>query len=165
MSAASADEVTSFARSEQLNQDLLASDFGEVSDVELGTLPIEEEPEPEPEPEPEEEPEEEDGAPSVNMPSMYTGGGDPAKWMAAAGIAESDWGYVDSIVQRESGWNPNAVNASSGASGLVQALPCSKVPGSCFDPVDNLKWADGYAKSRYGSWSAAVEFWEKNHWW
>lgn len=78
----------------------------------------------------------------------YSGGGSPAEWMAAAGIAESDWGYVDYIVSKESSWNPNAVNSSSGASGLVQALPCGKVPGNCFNPVDNLKWADGYAKGR-----------------
>lgn len=95
----------------------------------------------------------------------YTGGGSPAEWMAAAGIAEADWGYVDFIVSKESGWNPNAVNASSGASGLVQALPCGKVPGSCFDPVDNLRWANGYAVGRYGSWGAAYAFWTANHWW
>lgn len=95
----------------------------------------------------------------------YSGGGSPAEWMAAAGIAESDWGYVDYIVSKESSWNPNAVNSSSGASGLVQALPCGKVPGSCFNPVDNLKWADGYAKNRYGSWAGAYNFWTSNHWW
>lgn len=95
----------------------------------------------------------------------YTGGGSKDEWLRAAGIAESDWVYVDYIVNRESGWNPNAVNSSSGASGLVQALPCGKVPGSCFDPVDNLKWADGYAKGRYGSWAQAYDFWVTNHWW
>ena len=95
----------------------------------------------------------------------YSGGGSPAEWMAAAGIAESDWGYVDYIVSKESSWNPNAVNSSSGASGLVQALPCGKVSGSCFNPVDNLKWADGYAKGRYGSWAGAYNFWTSNHWW
>jgi len=95
----------------------------------------------------------------------YTGGGSSSEWMAAAGIAESDWGYVDYIVKKESGWNPNAVNKGSGASGLVQALPCGKVPGNCFNPVDNLKWADGYAKGRYGSWAQAYSFWTNNHWW
>lgn len=98
-------------------------------------------------------------------PLFYTGGGAPAEWMAAAGIAESDWGYVDYIVSRESGWNPNATNPSSGACGLVQALPCSKVPGNGYDPVDNLRWANGYATGRYGSWAGAQAFWSKNHWW
>ncbi|KNY08054.1 hypothetical protein AKH00_02145 [Microbacterium sp. GCS4] len=98
-------------------------------------------------------------------PLFYTGGGAPAEWMSAAGIAEADWGYVDYIVSRESGWNPNATNKSSGACGLVQALPCSKVPGNGYDPVDNLRWATGYATGRYGSWAGAHAFWTKNHWW
>ena len=98
-------------------------------------------------------------------PLFYTGGGAPAEWMAAAGIASSDWGNVDYIVSRESGWNPNATNSGSGACGLVQALPCSKVPGNGYDPVDNLRWANGYAVGRYGSWGAAVAFWSSNNWW
>ncbi|WP_230667912.1 MULTISPECIES: lytic transglycosylase domain-containing protein [unclassified Microbacterium] len=96
---------------------------------------------------------------------FYTGGGAPADWMAAAGIAQSDWGYVDYIVSRESGWNPNATNPYSGACGLVQALPCSKVPGGGYDPVANLTWANGYAVGRYGSWANAYAFWTANHWW
>ena len=96
---------------------------------------------------------------------LYTGGGSKDEWLRASGIAESDWGYVDYIVSKESSWNPNATNASSGASGLVQALPCGKVPGSCFNPVDNLKWANGYAVGRYGSWAQAYAFWSSNHWW
>lgn len=102
---------------------------------------------------------------SAAAPARYTGGGAPAEWMAAAGIAESDWGYVDYIASKESGWNPNATNASSGACGVIQALPCSKVPGSGYDPVDNLRWANGYATSRYGSWAGAYAFWTSNHWW
>lgn len=100
-------------------------------------------------------------------PSMprYTGGGSKEDWMSAAGIASGDWAYVDYIVSRESGWNPNATNASSGACGLVQALPCSKVPGNGYDPVDNLRWGNGYAVGRYGSWAAAYAFWSRNHWW
>jgi soluble lytic murein transglycosylase-like protein len=96
---------------------------------------------------------------------VYTGGGSPAQWMAAAGIAQSDWGYVDYIVKRESGWNPNATNRSSGACGLVQALPCSKVPGNGYNPVDNLRWGSGYASGRYGGWAGAYAFWVSHNWW
>lgn len=95
----------------------------------------------------------------------YTGGGSKEQWMAAAGIASGDWAYVDYIVSKESGWNPNATNQSSGACGLVQALPCSKVPGNGYDPVDNLRWGNGYAVGRYGSWAGAYDFWTRNHWW
>lgn len=98
-------------------------------------------------------------------PLYYSGGGSQAEWMAAAGIAASDWGYVDYIVSHESGWNPNATNSGSGACGLVQALPCSKVPGNGYDPVDNLRWATGYAQGRYGSWADAYNFWVNNSWW
>lgn len=98
-------------------------------------------------------------------PVKYSGGGSSSDWLSAAGIPESDWGYVDYIVSRESSWNPNATNASSGACGLVQAYPCSKVPGSGYDPVDNLTWANGYAVGRYGSWAEAHAFWTSNHWW
>lgn len=107
-------------------------------------------------------------APKSSAPAQsprYTGGGSKEEWMAAAGIASSDWPYVDYIVSKESGWNPNATNKSSGACGLVQALPCSKVPGNGYDPVDNLRWGNGYAVGRYGSWAGAYNFWTRNHWW
>jgi uncharacterized protein YabE (DUF348 family) len=94
----------------------------------------------------------------------YTGGGTKSEWMAAAGIPESLWGYVDAIVSRESGWNPNATNKSSGACGLAQALPCSKVPGNPYDPVDSLRWMNGYVTGRYGGWEGAYNFWQANHW-
>ncbi|MBC9955186.1 transglycosylase SLT domain-containing protein [Leucobacter sp. cx-42] len=108
----------------------------------------------------------EDSEESASTESLrYTGGGAPSEWMAAAGIAQSDWGFVDYIASRESGWNPNATNADSGACGLIQAYPCSKVPGNGYNPVDNLQWANGYAVGRYGSWAAAYDFWTSNHWW
>lgn len=96
---------------------------------------------------------------------FYSGGGTQTEWLTAAGIAPSDWGYVEYIVHKESSWNPNATNASSGACGLVQALPCSKVPGNGYNPIDNLRWANGYATGRYGSWAGAYDFWISNHWW
>lgn len=101
----------------------------------------------------------------TSAPPLYSGGGSKDQWLLDSGIAQSDWGYVDYIVSKESGWNPNAVNAGSGASGLVQALPCGKVAGNCFNPVDNLKWANSYAVGRYGSWAQAYSFWASNHWW
>lgn len=90
--------------------------------------------------------------------------GSPAEWMSAAGIPESEWDYVNFIVERESGWNPAAVNASSGACGLAQALPCSKIPGDWSDPVNALQWQHGYVQDRYGSYAEAYAFWQANHW-
>lgn len=90
--------------------------------------------------------------------------GDKYTWLAASGIPEAHWGYVDSIVSRESGWNPNAVNASSGACGLGQQLPCGKWAGAWNDPVAALKAMTGYVTGRYGGWPQAVAFWNANHW-
>ena len=91
-------------------------------------------------------------------------GGTKADWMRAAGIPESEWSYVDSIVTRESGWNPNAVNKSSGACGLGQQLPCGKWAGAWNDPVAALVAMSGYVKARYGGWAGAVAFWNANRW-
>lgn len=91
-------------------------------------------------------------------------GGNKESWMAAAGIPQAHWGYVDSIVSRESGWNPNAVNRSSGACGLGQQLPCGKWAGAWNDPVAALVAMTGYVNARYGGWAGAVSFWNSRHW-
>ena len=103
-------------------------------------------------------------APTSTPAKQYTGGGNKDAWMAAAGIPQDQWGYVDSIVSRESSWNPNAVNASSGACGLAQALPCSKMGPNWSDPVVALKWQYNYVNNRYGGYPQAVAFWNANHW-
>ena len=90
-------------------------------------------------------------------------------WMAQAGISPSDYGYVNYIIQRESHWNPLAKNAYSGATGLCQALPGSKMASAGSDwatnPITQLRWCNGYAIGRYGSWAKAYQFWTVNHWW
>lgn len=101
------------------------------------------------------------GSKPVTLP--YTGGGSKSEWLAASNIAQENWGYADYLVGRESGWNPNATNKSSGACGLAQALPCSKVPGNPYNPVDSLNWMNGYV-NRYGGWEGAYNFWLANHW-
>ncbi|MER6981069.1 transglycosylase SLT domain-containing protein [Streptomyces carpinensis] len=72
------------------------------------------------------------------------------------------------IVERESGWNIHATNASSGAYGLVQALPASKMSSAGTDwktnPETQIKWGLDYMNSRYGSPAAAWKFWQANGW-
>jgi hypothetical protein len=72
------------------------------------------------------------------------------------------------IVSHESGWNPTATNSSSGAYGLVQALPASKMASAGKDwktnPATQIKWGLDYMNSRYGSPAAAWNFWQANHW-
>jgi len=102
------------------------------------------------------------GIKPVIMP--YTGGGTKTEWLAASNIPEESWGYADFMVQKESSWNPNAVNVSSGACGLAQALPCSKIPGQWNDPVNALNWMNNYVNGRYGGWAGAHSFWLENRW-
>ncbi len=94
----------------------------------------------------------------------YTGGGSKTDWLAASAIPQDQWGYADFMVQKESGWNPNAMNTSSGACGLAQALPCSKLGPNWNNPVVALNWMNGYVNGRYGGWQGAYSFWVKNHW-
>jgi len=78
-----------------------------------------------------------------------------SEWLAAAGIPQDQWAAAEVLVSRESSWNPNAYN-SIGACSLVQALPCSKIPGDWRDPVTALKWGHVYVLGRYGTWQAAL---------
>ncbi|MFF9812447.1 lytic transglycosylase domain-containing protein [Streptomyces sp. NPDC014006] len=72
------------------------------------------------------------------------------------------------IVERESGWNPNATNSSSGAYGLVQALPASKMASAGSDwktnPATQIKWGMNYMNERYGSPCGAWNFWQAHNW-
>ncbi len=102
------------------------------------------------------------GAKPETMP--YTGGGSKTEWLAASNIPQAGWGYADFMVQKESGWNPNARNATSGACGLAQALPCSKVGPNWNNPVVSLNWMNSYVNGRYGGWEGAYSFWQKNRW-
>ena len=72
------------------------------------------------------------------------------------------------IVEHESGWNVTATNSSSGAYGLVQALPGSKMASAGSDwktnPATQIKWGLDYMNSRYGSPTGAWSFWQSNGW-
>ncbi len=95
--------------------------------------------------------------------------GSHADWMAAAGIPEADWQYVEFIVSHESGWRVTVSNPSSRAYGLCQSLPGNKMAsaGSDFmsNPITQLKWCDSYSKSRYGGWYQSYLAWQKQKWW
>ena len=84
------------------------------------------------------------------------------------GWSEYDWQCLVKIINHESGWNPNAVNKSSGACGLFQSLPCSKMKSAGADYRTNyktqVKWGLGYIKGRYGTPAKAWNFWQKHHW-
>jgi uncharacterized protein YabE (DUF348 family) len=92
--------------------------------------------------------------------------GSHTDWMAAAGIAPGDYGYVDYIFTRESGWRPNAVS-SNGYYGLGQTN-LAKLSAACpnweSDPICQIRLFTSYA-SRYGGWEGSYNFWTSHHWW
>jgi resuscitation-promoting factor RpfB len=90
----------------------------------------------------------------------HASSGSCSEWMTQAGVSDIVNAYE--LIRRESGCNPNAVNRSSGACGIPQALPCSKLGTT--DPVKQIIWMQNYVMSRYGSWSNAVA-WHNSHNW
>ncbi|MEH0579452.1 MULTISPECIES: transglycosylase SLT domain-containing protein [Streptomyces] len=80
----------------------------------------------------------------------------------------AQYNAFSNIVKHESGWDVNATNASSGAYGLVQALPGNKMASAGSDWQTNaatqIKWGLDYMNSRYGSPLAAWSFWQANGW-
>jgi peptidoglycan hydrolase CwlO-like protein len=69
------------------------------------------------------------------------------------------------IYSHESGNNPGSINASSGACGIGQAWPCSKMGCSLSDYVCQDAFFTNYAIQRYGGWEQAWSFWQANHYW
>ncbi len=80
---------------------------------------------------------------------------------AARGWTGADWDALYQLWMRESGWNPRSVNRSSGACGIPQAYPCSKIPDK--STAGQIAWGLNYIASRYGSPSVAWAFWQQRH--
>lgn len=76
--------------------------------------------------------------------------------------SDDEWGAFERIINVESGWNPNALNKTSGACGLPQALPCSKIKDK--STSGQIHWAIEYIIERYRTPSDAWTFWQKNYW-
>jgi hypothetical protein len=91
-----------------------------------------------------------------------------AQALAASIVPADQLASFDQIISHESGWNVTATNASSGAYGLGQALPGSKMASVGGDwqtnPTTQIKWALNYMNSTYGSPNAAWSFWQTHGW-
>lgn len=89
-------------------------------------------------------------------------------WMRLAGFKPSEYAAIDYIVNHESSWNPQATNPGSGAYGLPQSLPASKLASAGSDwrtnPITQLRWMRDYVNGRYGGANGALAFWKRNHW-
>ena len=71
------------------------------------------------------------------------------------GWGEDQFGCLVALWQKESGWNYQAYNSSSGATGIPQALPGSKMATAGADwqtnPATQIAWGLGYIAGRYGT--------------
>ncbi|MER6145808.1 transglycosylase SLT domain-containing protein [Streptomyces sparsogenes] len=87
--------------------------------------------------------------------------------MARQIVPADQFQCFSNIVNHESGWNYKATNSSSGAYGLVQALPGSKMASAGADwrtnPATQIKWGLNYMNERYHSPCGAWSFWQANH--
>ncbi len=88
--------------------------------------------------------------------------------MARQMVAADQFQCFSNIVNHESSWNYQAVNASSGAYGLFQALPAGKYASAGADwrtnPATQIKWGLNYMNERYHSPCGAWSFWQANSW-
>ena len=82
-----------------------------------------------------------------------------AAMLGSFGWSSDQFGCLQSLWNTESGWNPSASNPISGAYGIPQALPGSKMASAGPDwqtnPATQIKWGLGYIQSVYGSPCAA----------
>jgi hypothetical protein len=73
----------------------------------------------------------------------------------ARGWGDDEFACLVALWNRESGWRVNAYNAGSGAYGIPQALPGSKMGSVAPDwetnPATQITWGLGYVSGRYGT--------------
>ena len=85
------------------------------------------------------------------------------KWKSSAQFI-----CLENLWTKESNWNPKSTNRSSGAHGIPQALPASKMASSGKDYVWSAKtqinWGLKYISGRYSTPCGAWAHWRKHSW-
>lgn len=108
-------------------------------------------------------------------PAPVVTGGTPSsnrelgmKLCADAGFSASQCADLGRLWERESGWDHKVANSSSGAFGIPQSLPGSKMASAGGDwrtnPATQIKWGLGYIKGRYGNPSSAWAHSQSHGW-
>ncbi|WP_229733126.1 lytic transglycosylase domain-containing protein [Conyzicola nivalis] len=103
------------------------------------------------------------GAPAAGVPDPGSAKAIAYDMVIARGWGQSEFDCLVSLWNKESGWNVNAHNASSGAHGIPQALPGSKMASVGADwatnPATQITWGLGYISGRYstpcGAWGTS----------
>jgi hypothetical protein len=119
-------------------------------------------PPPPPPPPPVEEEDEDEGsggsdfsAPKAAVPDPGSAQAIAYDMVVARGWGDDQFSCLVSLWNKESGWRVNAENTSSGAYGIPQALPGSKMGSAGSDwatnPATQISWGLGYISGRYGT--------------
>jgi uncharacterized protein YabE (DUF348 family) len=86
----------------------------------------------------------------------------------ARGWDQQQYACLDSLWTRESNWRVNAANKSTGAYGIPQALPGSKMASAGSDwqtnPATQIAWGLGYIANRYGDPCGAWSHFTSHGW-
>ena len=102
-------------------------------------------------------------APAVGKPDAGTAQAIAYDMVLARGWDDAQYACLVSLWNRESHWNVYAENKKSGAYGIAQALPGSKMASVAADwqtnPATQITWGLGYIAGRYetpcGAWSSS----------
>ena len=95
------------------------------------------------------------------------------KAFALSQVESKGWDYdqfscLVKLWERESNWRWNATNKSSGAYGIPQSLPATKMAKAGADwrtnPETQVRWGIGYIDGRYGSPCAALVHSDEHNW-
>jgi len=88
--------------------------------------------------------------------------------LLSMGFGLSQMPCLDQLWTHESHWTVNDLNPSSGAYGIPQAVPGSKMASAGGDwrtnPETQIRWGLGYIKGRYGTPCGAWSFWQSHNW-
>ena len=109
------------------------------------------------------------------LPNVNVGlGGGPAanarlaQQMMPAWGSGANWNAWNYVAMKESGWNQHALNASSGAYGIPQALPASKMGAAANPPTSSpgaqIAWMVQYMRGRYGGPQGAAAHEQAFNW-
>ncbi|QRI46035.1 glycosyltransferase [Streptomyces phage Watermoore] len=90
------------------------------------------------------------------------------KEFAKEKVGSKQFSCLNHLWHHESEWNEKAVNSTSGAYGIPQALPGSKMAKAGGDwktnPFTQVEWGVDYIEDRYGSPCNAWAFFQRNNW-
>lgn len=85
-----------------------------------------------------------------------------------AGFSMTEMVCLEKLWTKESGWNHLSSNGSSGAYGIPQAVPGSKMGAFGDDwktnPATQIRWGLSYVKGRYDTPCGAWQFFLNNNW-